>query len=72
MNTNLDPESTNDHAPKTIATARELSGDELEKLGRQRPEAFRTAFAEIAFCFSLLASMFMAVREVGNSVIFHC
>ncbi|OIW34151.1 MFS general substrate transporter [Coniochaeta ligniaria NRRL 30616] len=33
---------------------------DLEKLGRQRPEAFASAFAEIFFCFSLLASTFMA------------
>ena len=38
-----------------------LTEEELDKLGRQRPKAFGTAFAEIAFCFSLLASMFMAV-----------
>ncbi|KAH8902995.1 MFS general substrate transporter [Coniochaeta sp. PMI_546] len=33
---------------------------DLEKLGRQRPEVFVSAFAEICFCFSLLASMLMA------------
>jgi hypothetical protein len=38
-----------------------LSKTDIERLGRQRPEAFRTAFAEIGFCFSLLSSMFMAV-----------
>ena len=38
-----------------------LSKADIERLGRQRPDAFRTAFAEIGFCFSLLASMFMAV-----------
>lgn len=38
-----------------------LSEADIEKLGRQRPDAFRTSFAEIGFCFSLLASMFMAV-----------
>jgi hypothetical protein len=38
-----------------------LSEADIERLGRQRPAAFRTSFAEIGFCFSLLASMFMAV-----------
>jgi hypothetical protein len=38
-----------------------LSDNDIERLGRQRPDAFPTAFAEIGFCFSLLASMFMAV-----------
>ena len=42
-----------------------LAPEELDKLGRQRPEAFGTAFAELAFCFALLASMFMAVRVLG-------
>ena len=40
-----------------------LSEADIERLGRQRPDAFRTSFAEIGFCFSLLASMFMAVSE---------
>ena len=34
---------------------------EIERLGRQRPDNFKTAWAEVGFCFSLLASMFMAV-----------
>lgn len=38
-----------------------LSPADIERLGRERPAAFHTAFAEIGFCFSLLASMFMAV-----------
>lgn len=38
-----------------------LSEADIERLGRQRPNAFPTAFTEIGFCFSLLASMFMAV-----------
>lgn len=35
---------------------------DVEKLGRQRPAIFTTKYAEVGFCFSLLASMFMAVR----------
>lgn len=41
-----------------------LSKADIERLGRQRPDAFRTSFAEIGFCFSLLASMFMAVNAL--------
>src|ERR1700761_2656432 len=41
-----------------------LSKADIERLGRQRPDAFRTSFAEIGFCFSLLASMFMAVSDI--------
>ncbi|KAK0650303.1 Drug resistance protein [Lasiodiplodia hormozganensis] len=33
---------------------------DVEKLGRQRPAVFKTNYAEYCFCFSLLASMFMA------------
>jgi hypothetical protein len=40
-----------------------LSEADIEKLGRQRPDVFKTAFAEIGFCFSVLASMFMAVSD---------
>jgi hypothetical protein len=38
-----------------------FSEADIERLGKQRPDAFRTSFAEIGFCFSLLSSMFMAV-----------
>ena len=34
---------------------------QVEKLGRQRPEVFKTVWHELGFCFSLLASMLMAV-----------
>jgi MFS family permease len=34
---------------------------QVEKLGRQRPEVFKTIWHELGFCFSLLASMLMAV-----------
>lgn len=39
---------------------------DLEKLGRQRPEAFASALSEILFCFSLLGSMFMAVYTFSD------
>lgn len=35
---------------------------QVEKFGRQRPEVFKTIWHELGFCFSLLASMLMAVR----------
>ncbi|EKG12212.1 Major facilitator superfamily [Macrophomina phaseolina MS6] len=38
----------------------ELARLDVEKLGRQRPDTFKTAYAEVCFCFSLLGSMFMA------------
>ena len=36
----------------------------IERLGRERPAKFKTAWTEIGFCFSLLASMVMAVRNL--------
>ncbi|KAB5511645.1 major facilitator superfamily domain-containing protein [Coniochaeta sp. 2T2.1] len=36
-----------------------LAQFDLDKLGRQRPEVFKSALSEIFFCFSLLASMLM-------------
>ncbi len=35
---------------------------EIEKLGRERPGAFASAWGEFGFCFSILISVFMAVR----------
>lgn len=36
------------------------SPSEIERLGRERPEAFKSIWVEIGFCFSLLGSMFVA------------
>ena len=36
----------------------------VERLGRQRPAKFKTIWAEIGFCFSLLTSMVTAVRII--------
>ena len=51
------------------SSASTLSKADIERLGRQRPDAFRTPFAEIGFCFSLLASMFMAVSALPSVLI---
>lgn len=40
---------------------------DIETLGRQRPDTFKTRWAEYGFCFSLLASMFMAVSNSFQS-----
>ena len=36
------------------------SSSEMERLGRERPAAFKSAWVEVGFCFSLLGSMFVA------------
>lgn len=33
----------------------------IERLGRERPAKFKSMWAEIFFCYSILASQFMAV-----------
>lgn len=45
-----------------------LTLKDIEMLGRQRPAVFKTAWAEYGFCFSLLASAFMAVRIFSLSL----
>lgn len=45
---------------------------ELERLGRQRPEAFPTAISEILFCTSMLASMLMSVSTPNMMAISTC
>lgn len=39
---------------------------EIEKLGRQRPEVFKTIWQELGFCFCLLASMLMSVSAYST------
>lgn len=36
------------------------SPSEIERLGRERPDAFKSIWVELGFCFSLLGSMFVA------------
>ena len=38
----------------------------IDRLGRQRPAKFDTIWTEIGFCFSLLASMVMAVNTLSS------
>ncbi|KAI9678827.1 MAG: hypothetical protein M1817_005887 [Caeruleum heppii] len=38
----------------------------LERLGRQRPDTFRSVWAELGFCYSILASQFMAEYFVSG------
>lgn len=55
-----------------MALGQEMVGSEggesmearIERLGRQRPSKFKTIWTEIGFCFSLLASMVMAVSSI--------
>lgn len=53
--------------PEEVETASPLTSrgasytpSEIERLGRERPEAFKSIWVELGFCFSLLFSMFIA------------
>ena len=37
----------------------------IERLGRERPAKFKSFGAELAFCYSIIASQFMSVRSVA-------
>ncbi len=41
--------------------APESGAAHLERLGRERPSKFQSTWAEVAFCYSIIASQFMAV-----------
>lgn len=53
-------------APQIAEDDPKMNGDEthearIERLGRQRPEKFRTLWAEIGFVFSIVMSQVMTV-----------
>ncbi|KAL1870178.1 hypothetical protein Daus18300_005242 [Diaporthe australafricana] len=57
------PESDSDlerHVPPTTQDPTTFQKADLERLGRQRPETFKTSFSEIVFCASMLVSMLMS------------
>ncbi|KAL8377437.1 hypothetical protein RB595_008221 [Gaeumannomyces hyphopodioides] len=58
-----DPESAEPAAPDGI------SPEQLDKLGRERPPAFKTWWAEWAFCASILGSMLMAEFFISGFVL---
>ena len=41
----------------------------IERMGRQRPSQFKSFVAELAFCYSVIASQFMAVRSVATTLL---
>ena len=38
----------------------------IERLGRERPPDFKSFFAEVCFCYSILASVIMGVRHIDS------
>lgn len=43
----------------------ESESDRVERLGRERPQIFKSLWAEIGFCYSILASQIMAVSDLS-------
>lgn len=41
----------------------------IERLGRERPARFKSFGAELAFCYSVIASQFMSVRFVAGTLL---
>ena len=46
---------------QTSQTSEETEEARIDRLGRERPPQFKSAWAEYLFCYSILASQFMAV-----------
>jgi hypothetical protein len=49
------------HVQVTVVAAEIHSQDEIEALGRRRPESFASAWGEVGFCVAVLISVLMAV-----------
>lgn len=74
----IKPESVRPHTERSITTTSTLSNessflskDEIEKLGRARPETLQSTLAEIFFCFSVLMSILMTVNTCDFFIISH-
>ena len=47
----------------------ELDQARIERMGRERPTKFKSFTAELAFCYSVIASQFMSVRAVAATLL---
>lgn len=65
MSTSPEPDSEH-NVPPTIRDPATFQKADLERLGRQRPDEFKTAVSEIFFCSSMLVSMLMSVRLIAK------
>ena len=48
-------------SPKDVENADSEEKARIDRLGRERPAKFKSIWAEVAFCYSIIASMIMAV-----------
>jgi hypothetical protein len=58
---------TDEENPGVQAGQSRDSSMNVEKLGRQRPEVFKSIWAELGFGFSVFCSMLMAVSSISPS-----
>ena len=49
------------------AEAPESERARIERMGRERPTQFKSFIAELAFCYSVIASQFMSVSSVATA-----
>jgi hypothetical protein len=66
---------TDEENPGVQAGRSRDSSMDVEKLGRQRPEVFKSIWAELGFGFSVFCSMLMAVSSISHdhrSISHHC
>jgi MFS family permease len=54
------PQEVEDGSPPQSRGEAAYCASEIERLGRERPEVFKSIWVEIGFCFALLGSMFVA------------
>ncbi|EMD58837.1 hypothetical protein GGP41_000644 [Bipolaris sorokiniana] len=69
--TDFVPPATLEKAEEGINLPRRVSYSEsdIERLGRERPQAFGTFLQELGFCFALLGSMFMSEYMISGFTI---
>ena len=63
----VQPPSIEDHDTTHNGEGPESEQAHIERLGRERPVKFKSLGAELAFCYSVIASQFMAVSLAYKS-----
>ena len=73
---NVQPEEPLQGLPRNKVAETATPGDEeaqesdrahFDRLGRERPAKFKSFGAELAFCYSVIASQFMTVRHLATT-----
>lgn len=68
----IDRSHRNQRSPKDVEGAGfEEEKARIERLGRERPANFKSIWSEAAFCYSIVASMIMAVGGIISRLLRH-